>query len=220
MSSLVLPLRWQRRLPVLSGNGTVPADAALATSLAAVVEPLKDLSNTQYLALVSVGTPPQSIEVIMDTGSSDLWVRARSFNPKASSTARRSGWQSSITYGQGSIAGDVVEDIVRIGDAQVTGQPFLLVASGLNEVVSDGVLGLAMPGLSHTGETMLQNLQRQAGITLFSLLLSGPHGKSCMVLGMPHPSWYQASTLTWVPAVTGLWWAFEANLVVGGRTCA
>lgn len=156
----------------------------------------------------------------MDTGSSDLWLRARSFSPEASLTARRSGWHSSITYGQGSISGDVVEDTVRIGDAHVAGQSLMVVASGLDEVVSDGVLGLAMPGLSHTGATMLQNLQSQDGITIFSLLLSGPDGQSSMVLGLPDPSWYQASTLTWVPAVTGLWWAFEANLVVGGRTRA
>eukprot|EP00931_Biecheleriopsis_adriatica_P075025 TRINITY_DN48988_c0_g1_i1.p1 TRINITY_DN48988_c0_g1~~TRINITY_DN48988_c0_g1_i1.p1 ORF type:complete len:437 (-),score=57.04 TRINITY_DN48988_c0_g1_i1:166-1434(-) len=221
MASSQIPLRWRRQhlgtatnaSSQLSRRGRGP------TFLAADVQ-LTDVGNTQYLGKVSLGSPEQSVEVIMDTGSSDLWVHKTVFRSKESSSAKAIGVNCSITYGQGTIAGQLFEDTLHIGSVSLTAQQFMLAGAGLSAVIADGVLGLAMPALSHTGETVLQNLQRQQGVGLFSLLLSGPDGNSYFVLGLPEPSLYQAHTLTWTPSVTGLWWAFEADLVAGGRSLA
>jgi len=97
----------------------------------------EDVQNdTQYLAQVAIGTPPQTLNLDFDTGSSDLWVWSTHlprhvqaegtqtshniFNPTMSSTWKPShgqAWQ--IQYGDGSIAsGTVGTDIVSIGGSK------------------------------------------------------------------------------------------------------
>lgn len=113
---------------------------------------LKNRMNAQYMGEIKIGTPPQSFQVVFDTGSADLWVpheKCHSFSPMncaaknvfkpSSSTTNKdiplgSKSQFSIHYGSGPVQGVFTIDQVTLGqDDVVSDQTFGLVqhTSGL-----------------------------------------------------------------------------------------
>lgn len=208
--------RWSlSRLPLaMRGRGS-----ALGLAAASGLEPLLDLSNTQYCGVVNIGTPTQMIWVLMDTGSSDLWVRRSTFHAALSSTAHSSGEEVSIQYGQGGVSGEIYTDRVSMGGVELASQHFLLpnMEVGMDTVAAAGVLGLALPGLSHTGDTILEHLKQDAGISAFRLFLTGTAEGSFLAFGLPDASWFANHTVTWAPSTTNMWWDLPAALRVGGQ---
>lgn len=100
----------------------------------ATTTPIDSLDDA-YVTPVQIGTPAQTLNLDVDTGSSDLWVFSSStpksevngqtvFNPGSSSTATRlSGATWSITYGDGSSSsGTVYTDKVSVGGLSVAKQ--------------------------------------------------------------------------------------------------
>ena len=122
---------------------------------------LQDLRDTEYAIEIGVGTPPQLLSVILDTGSSNIWVNDEScksescrmhrrYNPAQSSTYHDIDASMSVKYGSGSLKGNLVRETVSIGPVRVTGQTIGLieVATGDSWMSSsfDGILGLAFEG--------------------------------------------------------------------------
>lgn len=112
---------------------------------------------------ISVGTPAQTFKVILDTGSSNLWVPSSKCNSiacylhtkyesSASSTYTKNGSSFEIQYGSGSMKGFVSQDTLKIGDitvknqdfAEATEEPGLAFAFGK----FDGILGLGYDTIS------------------------------------------------------------------------
>lgn len=107
--------------------------------------------------LTSARTPPQEIQVIPDTGSSDLWVfsdlckdcgdRPVLFHSKDSSTFSFSGDWRNQSYGSGEASEQLAKDTVSLGGWTVEDQDLALFASGdvagVLRAPIGGIMGLA-----------------------------------------------------------------------------
>ncbi|KAL4940928.1 hypothetical protein BDV06DRAFT_195555 [Aspergillus oleicola] len=119
--------------------------------------------NAQYFSEIQLGTPPQTFKVVLDTGSSNLWVPSsecgsiacylhQKFDSSSSSTYKKNGTEFAIKYGSGSLSGFVSKDNLEIGDLKVKGQDFAEATSepGLAFAFGrfDGILGLGFDTIS------------------------------------------------------------------------
>lgn len=127
---------------------------------------LQDNDDVMYVAAVEVGTPPRTVRLIVDTGSSDLWVAQGTYNPEHSSTVTHLKGEAFMQYGQGSVIGEQVKDHVCLSTDLCIDDQNIVEAdqvSGIGNAVGaggmfDGLLGLAFPSLSEAGGVPL--LQR------------------------------------------------------------
>ncbi|QPG73172.1 aspartic proteinase precursor [Brettanomyces nanus] len=119
--------------------------------------PLTNYMNAQYFTEIELGTPAQIFKVILDTGSSNLWVPSNDcsslacylhtkYDHEQSTSYEKNGTDFSIQYGSGSMKGYISQDTLKLGDlvipnqdfAEATEEPGLAFAFGK----FDGILGL------------------------------------------------------------------------------
>ena len=133
--------------------------------------------DTEYLTPVRVGTPPQKLNVQIDTGSADFWVFSSELSQQSVDVAEshddvyspgRSqsatvlpGYSWNISYGDGSTAsGSVYTDVLKVGDItalnQTVGAASYVSSAFVEDLNSDGILGFAFRNLS-TVEPVQQN---------------------------------------------------------------
>ncbi|KAL8898416.1 MAG: hypothetical protein Q9207_006711 [Kuettlingeria erythrocarpa] len=89
--------------------------------------------DLQYLANITVGTPPQQFIVQIDTGSSDLWIPSELSDLCRTQDCRQTGAYWEISYGDSSqYAGVIAQDTITIGDTALENASFALVTQSAN----------------------------------------------------------------------------------------
>ncbi|XP_061013082.1 pregnancy-associated glycoprotein 1-like [Dama dama] len=195
--------------------------------------PLRNIKDMVYVGNITIGTPPQEFQVMLDTGSSDLWVPSvlctsrfcsshALFRHRESSTFRPTQETLSLIYVSVRMKGVVAIDTVRIGDLVSTDQRFGLSMeqSGFEGWPFDGILGLSYPNLSLTGGIpVLDNLKNQGAISelVFALYLSKskPEG-SVVIFGGVDKSYYQG-VLNWIPLIQAGYWCVHMDRISMNR---
>ncbi|KNC51803.1 uncharacterized protein AMSG_12110 [Thecamonas trahens ATCC 50062] len=206
-------------------------------------EPLTDYKDAQYYGPISLGTPAQDFTVILDTGSSNLWVPSskckitelacdlhHKYNSGKSSTYKANGESFAIQYGKGSLSGFLSEDDLGIAGLTVKGQTFAEATHfpGITFIVAkaDGILGLAWPTIAVDGVVPpFQNMVSQKLIDepVFGVYLSRDVNATVggeITFG-GYDSKYQAGDFHWVPLTNQTYWEFALpKITVNGKTIA
>jgi cathepsin D len=120
--------------------------------------------DSSYYGTLAIGTPPTSFNVILDTGSSDLWVADSScllgcqsvatFDTATSSSFVNSSTPFAITYGSGQAQGTLAKDVVQMAGFSVSNQIFAVVdgvSSGLLNAPVSGLFGLGWKSIAASG---------------------------------------------------------------------
>jgi len=176
----------------------------LLSTLALVHIPLNNEHNTQFTASIYIGNPPQHFDVIVDTGSSNLWVTSLKceqssncqghnyFNPADSSTYRSDNEIMDIEYGSGSSGCQLGQDEVVFGGIPINNFEFGICGNVDMEEFSnsgfDGIVGLAFQAISQDSLPPLFQAMVQSGAIeegSFSMLLTPKTGvsQSQLILG-------------------------------------
>ncbi|RIB14126.1 aspartic peptidase domain-containing protein, partial [Gigaspora rosea] len=132
-----------------------------------------------YYASITIGN--QKFRILLDTGSSNLWVpnkkctsdackNHKTFDSSKSPTFRPEGKKWEITYGTGSASGITGKNNIQIGGITANKQIFGLanfVDDFFTDIESDGILGLAFDSLNTMDKgapTLISTLIKQKTI--------------------------------------------------------
>jgi len=216
-----------------------PRTSILAADDARHTVPIHEKGNVQYYGAMSVGSPPQSVRVIFDTGSANLWVNNQAllgywdgheyYNHDVSSTYVSQGESFSIEYGSGHVSGYTSEDTINIGGLDVPNYTFAEISSTLGFGALwfasdfDGICGLGLPNLADMKlTTPIQALAPLLAENVFAFYLGAEDGDgtSELVFGGVDESHYSgqfayAPVMDTVPGHMAYWMVAVDNFKIG-----
>lgn len=198
---------------------------------------LKNFANTQFVGEVGIGSPPQWLDVIFDTGSSNFFINSKlcdsasclsrpSYDNDKSFTFEKVGFLLEVQFGTGLITGVISEDIVSIAGVELTHQRFAEVTDEEGDVFYDakfnGILGLAFDSMAAFGTVpIFDNIiqEHQLNWNVFSFFYSLDASEdSEITLGDINPSKFTGE-ITWVPIIKDLmnYWLIEVDDILLGH---
>ena len=229
------------RLASLFLNSRSDADSPDSSGAASV--PITNFMDAQYFGAIELGTPPQSFQVVFDTGSSNLWVPSAKcaftqipcdlhakYESGDSATAEANGVPFAIQYGSGSLSGFLSADALRWGGLEIKHQTFAEATKepGLAFMFAkfDGILGMGWAQIAvDRVSPPFYNAFEQGLVkeNVFSFWLNrdadsehGPGGE--LVLGGVDPK-HHVGEHTWLNVTReGYWQVAMDDVLVGGRS--
>ncbi|KFY41284.1 hypothetical protein V495_04980 [Pseudogymnoascus sp. VKM F-4514 (FW-929)] len=195
--------------------------------------PVSNFLNAQYFSEITIGNPPQNFKVVLDTGSSNLWVPSQScgsiacylhskYDSSESSSYEKNGTEFAIQYGSGSVSGYISQDQVTIGDLVIKDQLFgeAVEEPGLAFAFGrfDGILGLGFDTISVNKVVPPFYSMIDQGLIdekVFSFYLADDKGQSEAVFGGIDKSHYTGD-LTYIPLRRKAYWEVDFDAISFG----
>ena len=191
------------------------------------VEPLVNRYNAELFGKIYVGSPPQELKVLFDTGSSNFWLPGEgclglnnrsSYNLQKSLTSEATGGEDLfLEYGRGQVLGKTVRDTVQIAGMTIKNVTFGQISqmSNISKQSSfDGLIGLGFPELA-TGKapTFFQHLLDQKLIDEASYSLYMSDNNSVLIFGGVDKK-YAKSEFKYFPVIDDGFWSIETDGLV------
>ncbi|EJF64597.1 acid protease [Dichomitus squalens LYAD-421 SS1] len=224
-----------------SASGLTPANAPTANNSLGLAIEAQDVG---YIATIQMGTPPRDFNILMDSGSADLWVGAENcqsesggdcgnhtfLGPQSSSTFTDTNKQFQVTYGTGNVQGDIIQDNIVVAGLALNAHTFGVATAesvdfSSDSVPFDGLMGLAQSTLSEQGVLTPVEALAQAGligdaITSYKISrLADNKNDGEITFGGLDPTKFDASTLVTFDnvATDGFWEGAMDGVTVDGQ---
>jgi cathepsin D len=202
------------------------------------IVPMVNVDDELWTANITIGTPvPQPFRVVMDTGSSNLWIpssfcqntgcngKFKYDHSKSKTYVADTCEPLFIPYGTGFLLGYLSNDTVNVGGISVQSVEFgeaIYVADFFEDLPLDGILGLAYPSISQDDvlpvfdQMMAQKLVEK---NQFSVYLSNIEGdtSSALLLGGTDPQYYTGDFVYSQVVFPSYWLVGADYLAVGGN---
>uniref|UniRef100_A0A914WLI5 Peptidase A1 domain-containing protein n=1 Tax=Plectus sambesii TaxID=2011161 RepID=A0A914WLI5_9BILA len=202
---------------------------------------IKDSEDITYVGSITLGTPAQNFNVLIDTGSANLWVVDSSCNSVAcngdasytrnkyrttsSSTYSNDGRSWRIQYGPDDASGTLAIDKFCLAgicfNTQIFGRATYL-ADGFGPLPIDGTLGLGWPALAVDAvQPPFQNIMPNLDAPIFTIwldkkgLVEGAVG-GLVTYGALDTKNCQVNTLKYAPLTAQTYWQFGITGVSAG----
>ena len=209
---------------------------------------LTNLRDSQYVGPIGVGTgannnPESYINVVFDTGSTNLWVSSVLCNDYVCKDRHKYDNRKSvtfskpppdtlpldITFGTGELSGPQAVDYLSVGDYRVKNQTFAMIEHEIGSIFSqipfEGILGLAFPSMAADGhKPFFDNVMEQDvlnGRNEFSFFFTKlPDQASAIFFGGVDKRFFDGP-IRMFPVVQEHYWALElVDFLIGSESYA
>ncbi|KAG1810919.1 aspartic peptidase domain-containing protein [Suillus subaureus] len=185
---------------------------------------------TSYTAQVGIGSPATQYTLIIDTGSSNTWVGAKTAY-KRTNTSVATGNSVSVSYGSGSFSGEEYLDTVTLSsNLVITGQSIGVASSVQDLDNADGILGVGPTDLTQgtvsnvdSVPTVTDNLHSKGKIGTEALgVYFAPGGSAGELTFGGFDSSKTTSSVKYVPLTTtspsSEYWGIDQSITYGSST--